>query len=142
MGIFTQNNLPSTEESLKKIEEIVLGMGATTFVREFDGDNISSLYFTMEDKLSIRLPLCIETIENTLKADYRTIKRKEKLDIREESERIATAELARYIETVSTLVKLGQTTLKQSLLAFSYDQTKDQTFYEMLETKGMKFLDE
>lgn len=144
MGIFTQNNLPSQEESLKLIEETLLSMDVSSFTKEYSGDDIESLYFVITDKidLSIRLPLCIEVIEKSLLIDYREIKRKDKLDIREKAERIALAELARYVETVSVMVKLGQTTLKESFLAFSYDHKHGKTIYQMIEEKGMKFLEE
>jgi hypothetical protein len=144
MSIFTPNSIPTAEQSIKKMEELLLALNVSSFIKEYENEELSALYFVIagEKDLPIRLPLATDKIVDTLNRDYRHINRKAKFDIREKAERIALAELTRYVESISTMVKLGQTTLNHSFLAFSYDQTKDKTFYEMLEEKGMKFLEE
>ena len=142
MPIFTRDNTPTVNKSLKKIEELLLETGVSSFVKEYDEDNLTSLYFVTDDDVPVRLPLHIGVIEETLRVDHRQLDKAKKLELRDKAERIAVAELANFVEMICTMVRLKQTTLRESFLAFTYDKVKNKTFYEMLEAKGTKFLED
>jgi len=146
MGIFSQNTPPPQEKSLKVIEDTLLSLEVTTFIKEYSGDDLLSVYFNINDLNSgdvpVRLPLNIDKIKQTISVDYRTITKKDKLDIHDTAERIALLELSEYVKTIAIMVRLGQVTLLEAFLAFCYDKTKDSTFYERLESNDIKFLKE
>ena len=139
-----KDNIPKVEDSIADIEKVLLSLDVSSFTKEYhENGDISSLYFIIEEgNIPVRLPIHLDQMIKILRDDVKTVKRKTKHEIRDMAERIMFAQLAQHIEQVAIMIKNGQLTLKQSFLAFTYDQVKDKTFYELLENKGMKFLED
>ena len=143
--MFTKNNdIPTIEESIKTIETLLLSLDVSSFTREYeDNGDISSLYFVItEGKVPVRLPMYLDRIIKTLRDDIKLVKRKTKHEIREIAEKIMFAQLAQHIEIIATMIKNDQLTLKEAFLAFTYNQVKGKTFYELLEQKGINLIEE
>ena len=145
MGIFSTNTLPDQEKSLKDIEDILMGIGVNTFVKEYDGDNLSGLFFMLHDEshgdIYFKLPLNVSAIIESLKNDYRKVTRKDKFDIRDNAERIALSELVNHVTAVATSIKLKQTTLIESFFAYIYNKETDVTLFKSMNEKdNIKFL--
>jgi len=128
MSIFSNKSLPSQEVSLKKIEDTLLDLNVSTFIKEYDGDNLASIYFNITDKdqgeVPVRLPLSLNKIKEA-----------------EMAEMIALSELAKFIEITCSLVRSGQTTLTEVFLPFVYDKKTNKTFYETIESKDLKLIE-
>lgn len=144
LRIRRQKELPPAEDSIKSIEDILLDMDITKVTKELDGDSVTSLTFDLifnKKNFTIRLPVFVDVILKTMKDDYKQITKKDKFDLKEQAERVCFYNLAEHIGMISTMVKLKQITLIEGFLPFVYDGVKDQTFYEVLESGNMKFID-
>ena len=146
MGIFSNNELPTQEQSLKIIEETLLSLDVSTFTKYYDKrDNLTGIYFIIDDGtdvIDIRLPFSVKELKDVIQKDYRRINKREKFDIYEHAERVTLVELSKYIESIAVMVKLGQITLKEAFLAFSYDKEREITFFEAIKNKEIKFIKE
>jgi len=144
MGLFSSSNIRSSVESLKDIEEALLSLNVSSFVKEFDGETLDAVYFTISSKekkeFPVRLPLNLDKIKEALSLDYRKIGKKEKIDIHDIAEKIALNELAKFIETACNLVRSNQTSLEELFLPFIYDKNTNRTFYESIEGKDLKLI--
>jgi hypothetical protein len=147
MGIFSNNTIPSQETSLKNIEETLLSLDVTTFIKEYDGDNLVGIFFTINDKANgeivVKLPFDSKTIASTMQKDLVRITRADKFNMKTNAEAIALVQLDKYIENVAIMVRLGQITLLEAFLSFCYDKNTEKTFFDKIEkTDGIKFLKE
>lgn len=144
LRIRRQKELPPAEDSIKSIEDILLDMDITKVTKELDGDSVTSLTFDLifnKKDFTVRLPVFVDVILKTMKDDYKQITKKDKFDLKEQASRVVWYEMSKWIESISVLIKLQQTSLTEAFLPFIFDETKDKTFYQMIESGEEKLLE-
>lgn len=133
------------EETMSRIEEILISSNASDIHKKYDNGRVVSLSFTLkinEKPISIQLPVDIKAVEDSLRKDSQHIKPRsdEEKKLIDKSEIIAWKGALDWLNAQYILIKLGQATPIQIFLPYVYDRVNGKTFFKLLEEKNFQQL--
>ena len=135
------SNVPASH-SIGWIENKLIRHGARQILKEYAVDGrLGSIAFIIEAhgiELPFKLPARIAECEKVLKGECRRPRKETFKRIAEQAERTAWKILADWVDAQMAMIELAQVDLLEVFLPYLFDRSKQQTFYQQLQAKGIQ----
>jgi len=133
------------EQSIFKIENVLIEMGARNIMKEYDGfGKIESISFSVkhgEGIIPFKLPAKIGAIEKLLIKDYKfTPTEVQRKNCRKQAERTAWKNILEFCTLHATMIKLEQVEFIEVFMPYVYNFESKTTFFERIKQNGFKQL--
>jgi hypothetical protein len=136
--------------SVLHIKEQLVKAGAVKMIEDYDRatGSLTGLYFVLQLKdnrqVPFKIPAQVDAVRAHLTECEKQGRRRVSITaaerIKAQAERTAWKILSDWIDIQLTLIELQQVDPLEVFLAYVYDQHKNQTFFEKLESNGFKEL--
>lgn len=136
--------------SVQHIKEQLVKAGAVKMIEDYDKatGSLTGLYFVLELKdgrqVPFKIPAQVDAVRAHLTTPFSAGRRRVSIatgkKIKAQAERTAWKILSDWVDIQLTLIELQQVDPLEVFLAYVYDQHKNQTFFEKLESNGFKEL--
>lgn len=130
-------------KSVKRIEELLVSMGAQNINKTYKEGQLYAISFLVEVNgatVPFKLPARVDQVNAALRKSYKRITTASIRSINEQSERTAWKICSDWVEIQATIIKLQQAEFIEVFLPYVYKIETDQTFFEQLKSKNYKAL--
>lgn len=131
------------DRSILKIEEILVGLGATNIAKEYREGKVVGISFAIqhgEGMMPFKLPAKKDAIKKVLLSQYRRPTTAQAIDCEKQAERTAWKNVKEWVELQSTMIRLEQVEFMEVFMPYAFSLTQNKTLYELTKENGFKLL--
>lgn len=136
----------SARASISHIEEILVGIGATSINKAYDSKGaVVQFNFTVEvngNSLSFRLPANVAAVHRILSKPKSARSRTKVDNSMAQAERTAWKNLSDWVDAQAAMIQIEQAKFIQVFLPYAVNAKSGNTFFEELESGQFKMLGE
>jgi hypothetical protein len=133
----------SPERSILKIEQILIGVGATNIAKEYAGGKVAAVMFAVRRGISsqfFKLPARAEAVYKHLLGKRTSLTAVQMRNLREQAERTAWKNVMEWVDLQATMIKLDQIEFMEAFFAHAYSMDENKTFFERVKENQFKQL--
>ena len=133
----------SAQNSINKIEKLLVGAGATNITKSYIDGKVVSMTFLIDingNTIPFKLPAKVETVEKVLKKEVKRPRKDTFSKIAIQAEKTAWKIMSDWVEIQISIISLEQAEFIEVFLPYTYFPETNKTFFESIKEKGYKAL--